>query len=137
MSVGYSKGIFWTVSKAVCVYAARARVPYCIWHLCVQSILASDRGALWDGRSLHPLSRASRGGRVCLGLPTAQTHCWCLQSAKQNKGETQRHGEGEILHSQREQYGWCIEGVGVCTCVFGRLQGLGSVRVCIIGAKVD
>lgn len=42
------------------------------------------------------LSRGSRGGRMCLGLPTAQTHCWCLQSAEQNKGgETRRQRERE------------------------------------------
>ena len=73
---------------------------------------------------------------MCLGLPTAQTHCWCLQSAEQNKGgetrrqrergrererererERKRENEGvreRFLFSKGGQNGWCMWRVGVC-----------------------
>lgn len=72
---------------------------------------------------------------MCLGLPTAQTHCWCLQSAKQNKGETHRQREGERA---RERFCTRSESNmgGRSVCVFGRLQGLGSVCVCFVGSTV-
>lgn len=108
MMIGYSRDIFWTISKAVCVYAACVRISS--YGICVcGSSWHPTEGPCGMAGHWHPLSRASRGGRMCLGLPTAQTHCWCLQAAEQNKGETRRHGERErgwdFAHRESEMSG--------------------------------
>lgn len=108
----------------------------CIWH-CARSLSWSPTewpcgmAGLW-----HSVWRARRGGWMCLGQPTTQTHCCCLYLAKQNtrerKRDTHRHRErkgeqGEIFHlwargkmgcwSTQEECIWEITGVGEGLCV--------------------
>lgn len=72
----------------------------------------------------HCRERAEEGDCVW-ALPTAQTHYWCLESAKQNEGETHRRTLGE---RQRERehargcksvcmYVWEVAVLGECLCV--------------------
>lgn len=64
----------------------------------------------------QPLSRASRGGQMCLGLPTALTHtaAVCSQPSRTWQRHTDTLGEkeieGEILQSRGVQNGWYIQG---------------------------
>lgn len=51
---------------------------------------------------------ASRGRQMCLRLPTAQTHCWCLYSVKQNGRETQTR-MGRERERARERFRTCTE----------------------------
>lgn len=114
----------------------------CIWH-CARSLSWSPTewpcgmAGLW-----HSVWRARRGGWMCLGQPTTQTHCCCLYLAKQNtrerKRDTHRHRErkgeqGEIFHYGRGAR-WAVDLRE--RSVFGRLQGLGRVCVCTAGGTV-
>lgn len=70
----------------------------------------------------HPLSGASRGGRLRLGLPTAQTHCCCLQPVEHNKGAraTQTHRDARSKSEWEERFGtiWVVRlrGRSACLC---------------------
>lgn len=97
MRVGYSKDIFWTISEAVCVYAAR--VYGCFLYLCVQSILASDRGALWDGRSLTP-TVVSKQRRANVSGPAHCTDTLLVSVVSQAEQGRERERE---THTQRHR----------------------------------
>lgn len=106
---------------------------FCILRLCVESILASDRGALWVGRSLTPTVKSEQR-RVNVPGPARCTDTLLVSvvSRAEQGRATQAQGEnetkGEILHSQWEQDGWCVQAVGLHTW-FGWRQGSGSVCV--------
>lgn len=72
---------------------------YMAFVLCVQSILASDRGALWDGRSLTPTVESEQG-RANVSGPAHRADTLLVSGvsrAEQGKErrETHRHRERE------------------------------------------
>lgn len=103
-----------------------------IWHLCVQSILASNRGALWDGRSLTPTVE-SKQERANVSGPAHRTDTLLLSAVSRAEQGRERHtqrnththtgseweeeSEGDLELTGRAR--WVVHqgGKSVCLCV--------------------
>lgn len=120
---------------------------FCVWislhmALCAQSVLVSNRGALWDGRSLT-LSVESKQGRVNVSGPAHHTDTLLLsivsQAEHERKGKETHTDTGNEKESKERffTYGQGARWVVLRErSVFGRLQGLGRVCVCTAGGTV-